>query len=311
MPRFSVIIPLYNKENYIARTIESVLAQKYSNFELIIVNDCSTDNSLEIAKTIKDPRIKILEHEKNKGLSASRNTGIANSTCEYLAFLDADDIWKPEFLDKIDFLITTYSDASLFATNYEVLLQNGKRISHEFGITNGNDHGIVSNFFKDNLTQTTYIPSGLAVKRCVFEEIGNYDETITYSEDVDFNIRANANYKMAYYNEPQVIYTMASENQITQTSIKGKRIPNYDHYEDLYAGRKDVKRYLDFQRYIKAKLFKLSNDMETYNQLADNIDFNNLTWKQRILIRLPRVLLKKVTDLRFFLQRKGIEINSY
>ena len=311
MPRFSVIIPLYNKENYIAKAIDSVLSQSIADFELIIVNDCSTDHSLEIAKRVNDPRIKILEHPKNKGLSASRNTGIKNSSGDYLAFLDADDAWKPQFLEKIEFLIKEYESADLFATNYDVLLKNGKHITLNFNITNGKRHGIVSNFFECNLTQTTYIPSGLAVKREVFERIGNYDETITYSEDVDFNIRANANYKMAYYNEPLVIYTMASENQITQNSIKGKKVPDYDYYEKSFAGRQDIKRYLDFQRYIKAKLFKLSGDPVTYKSLVEKIDFRNLTWKQRILVRLPKFILRKITDLRFLLQQKGIEVNSY
>ncbi len=311
MPRFSVIIPLYNKENYISKTIESVCAQVFSDFELIIVNDCSTDKSLEIAKQYSDSRITIIEHPKNKGLSASRNTGIANSSGEYLAFLDADDMWKSDFLEKIDFLIKEYDSADLFATNYEVLLKNGKYLSIDFNLTGDRPHGIIANFFESNLTQTTYIPSGLAVNKKVFENIGNYDESITYSEDVDFNIRANANYKMAYHNEPLVIYTMASENQITQSSIKGKKVPDYDYYENLYQGRKDIKKYLDFQRYIKAKLFKLSNDPETYRSLVEKIDFANLTWKQRILVRLPRILLRKVTDFRYFLQRKGIEVNSY
>ena len=136
MPRFSVVIPLYNKEGYILNTINSVLAQTYIDFELIIINDRSTDTSLEIAENIEDSRIQIIQHSVNKGLSASRNTGIKNAKSEYIAFLDADDLWKPTFLEKIDLLITDYPEASLFASKYEVLLKNGKRITHHFKINN-------------------------------------------------------------------------------------------------------------------------------------------------------------------------------
>lgn len=311
MPRFSVVIPVYNKANYIAKTIESVCAQTFDDFELVIVNDCSTDNSIEIAKGFSDTRIKILEHEKNKGLSGSRNTGINNTSAQYIAFLDADDLWKPEFLERLDFLIKEYSQASLFASNYEISLKNGKQISHSFDITNGQEHAIISNFFESNLTQTTYIPSGLCVDRKVFETIGLYNEVVTYSEDVDFNIRAHAEFKMAYYNKPLVVYTLESENQITQNSIKGKIVPDYDYYEGLFKERKDIKKYIDFQRYIKAKLFKLSNDRETYNRLVAKIDSNNLTMKQRFLLHLPKTILLGVTKFKLWLQRIGIEVNSY
>ena len=291
--------------------LESVFLQSFSDFELIVVNDCSTDRSLEIVQTCKDPRIKIIEHQKNKGLSASRNTGIKAAKANYMAFLDADDEWKPQFLEKIDFLISKYPSASLFATNYEVLLKNSKRYHLDFDITNSAKYALVSNFFECNLTQTTYIPSGFCVLKNVFEDIGFYNEEISYSEDVDFNIRANSKYTLAYYNEALAVYTMDSENQITQTSIKGKIIPDYDYYEELFANRADIKKYVDYQRYIKAKLFKLSDDRDTFLNLSKKIDFKNLTAKQRILIRLPKRMLRIVTDFKVFLLKIGIEVNSY
>jgi glycosyltransferase involved in cell wall biosynthesis len=311
MPRFSVIIPLYNKENYILNALESVFSQSFTDFELIVVSDCSIDRSLEIVQACQDPRIRIIEHPKNKGLAASRNTGIKAAQTNYMAFLDADDVWKPSFLEKIDFLIRKYPSAALFATNYEVLLKNNKRYHIDFNITNSAQHALISNFFECNLTQTTYIPSGFCVVKSVFEDIGFYNEDISYSEDVDFNIRANSKYKLAYYNEALVVYTMDSENQITQTSIKGKIIPDYDYFEALFANRADIKKYLDYQRYIKAKLFKLSDDRKTYLNLKKKIDFKNLTFKQRILIRLPKFLLRLVSNFKIFLLKLGIEVNSY
>ncbi|NES42262.1 glycosyltransferase family A protein, partial [Moorena sp. SIO2C4] len=99
MKKVSVIIPVYKVEKYIAATVESVLAQTYKNFELLLIDDGSPDNSIQICQQINDPRIKIIRQD-NQGVSAARNTGIRHAQGEYIAFLDGDDLWVPEKLEK-------------------------------------------------------------------------------------------------------------------------------------------------------------------------------------------------------------------
>ncbi|NBD16639.1 MAG: glycosyltransferase [Cyanobacteria bacterium] len=99
MTKISVILPVYNVEHYIAQAVQSVLNQTYKNFELLIIDDESPDRSIEICRTFQDPRIKII-HQKNRGLAGARNTGIRHATGDYLAFLDSDDAWLPEKLEK-------------------------------------------------------------------------------------------------------------------------------------------------------------------------------------------------------------------
>lgn len=99
MNKVSIIIPVYQAEKYIAATIQSVLKQTYENFELLIIDDGSPDKSIEICRQFQDPRIKIFR-QQNRGLSGARNTGIRNAQGEYLAFLDPDDLWLPEKLEK-------------------------------------------------------------------------------------------------------------------------------------------------------------------------------------------------------------------
>ncbi len=98
MTTFSVVIPMYNVQLFIEQAIESVLAQEFCDFELIVVDDCSTDRSLAIVQQYDDPRIKIIRHPHNKGLAAARNTGILASCGEFIAFLDSDDAWRPDKL---------------------------------------------------------------------------------------------------------------------------------------------------------------------------------------------------------------------
>jgi len=311
MPKFSVIIPLYNKENFIEKTLNSVLNQTFTDFEILIVNDSSTDASLQKASMVLDKRIRIIEHIKNRGLSASRNTGIKNAYANYIAFLDADDFWKPTYLEKINFLIINYPQASLFATKYEVLLLNKKVLEYEFFIKGLKNEGLVPNFFKSNLNQSIYYPSCLCVYKHVFEDIGYYNESINYSEDIDFNIRAHAKYKLAYSKQALVTYVLVSENQITQSSIFNKSIPDYDYYEKKFKGRRDIKKYLDFQRYVKAKQYKLANDHKNFKKMVDAIDFKNLNWKQKSLLILPNILLKYIGKTKQLLETKGIEVSSY
>ncbi len=311
MSKFSVVIPLYNKEDFIKNSLNSVLSQTFQDFEIIIIDDCSTDRSLSIVKHFIDKRIKIIEHSKNKGLSASRNTGINTASAEYIAFLDADDLWKPGFLEKIDFLIETYPQASLFATKYDVLLKNNKTLEHQFQIKDFTNHGIIPNFFENNLNQSIFYPSCLCVQKKVFESIGLYNESINYSEDVDFNIRSQADFKFAYSDEALVTYLRVSENQITQSGLDGKTIPDYDFYEEKFKGRNDIKKYLDFQRYTKGKQYKLSGDKNNYHKLISRIDFKNLTRKQTVLLKSPRILLKLTTNFKLILLKMGVEVNSY
>lgn len=311
MPRFSVVIPLFNKENFIEHTLRSVLNQTFQDFELLIINDCSTDNSLRVAENIQDPRIKIIQHPVNKGLSASRNTGIKNAQADYIAFLDADDLWKPNFLEKIDFLVSNFPEAALYATKYEVLLKGNKVIIHDFQIKNFWEFGIVPNFFENNLNQSIYYPSCLCVRKDVFKEAGYYNEAVNYSEDIDFNIRAHAKFRMAYWNEAQVTYRAISENQITQNGLRGKTIPDFDFYEKQFSGRKDIKKYLDFQRYINAKLYRLSDDEAMHTKLVEAIDLSNLNTVQKFLIRLPKTALQIIAKFKLLVRKFGFEISSY
>lgn len=311
MTRISVIIPLYNKENYIIDTLQSALKQTFKDFELLIINDCCTDTSLQLVNAVKDPRIKIINHPNNKGLSASRNTGIKAAKSRYIAFLDADDLWHPLFLERIDFLIKELPKADLFATKYEVLLKKNQRLTHHFNFEEFETYGIVSNFFTSNLNQSIFYPSCLCVRKSVFENIGYYNEDINYSEDIDFNIRANIKYKLAYYNEPLVTYLLISENQITQNGLAGKTIPDYDYYENTHKDRSDLKRYLDFQRYIKAKLFRLGSDSEGYKEMIAGIDLKNLNWKQRLLLKAPKFVLENIARFKHLSQSMGFNLSSY
>lgn len=312
MSLFSVVIPLYNKQDFIATCIQSVLNQSFRDFEIIIVNDCSTDNSLGIVEKFNHPEIKIVNHDFNQGLSASRNTGIKNSSSEYVAFLDADDCWTPVFLETILNLINNFPQASLFGTNYIEIYPNGKRLEVKKGLEkNTLNSGMILDFFITGLQQPIYCPSSFCVKRIVFEKIGFYNESISFGEDIDFNIRANLIFKLAYSKTIGCEYTMYSQNQITQSSLKGKKITDFDFYEKQYPNHKSLKMYLDFQRYVMAKHYKLEGNFTAFKQLTQEISLKNLTLKQIFLLFAPLQLVILIKKIKVFLLKKGIKVTSY
>ena len=123
--KYSVVIPLYNKEHYIAGTLRSVLTQTFPDYEVIVVDDGSTDNSLQACKTVQSDKIRIVQ-QANQGVSAARNKGIELAAGEYICFLDADDTWHPDYLQNIETIVQKYPQSDIFVTAYRIIYANGR-----------------------------------------------------------------------------------------------------------------------------------------------------------------------------------------
>ena len=310
MSFFTVIIPLYNKEKYIENAIKSILNQTFTDFEILLINDCSTDNSAEIASEFLSEKIQIIHHEKNCGLAATRNTGIKNANSNYITFLDADDVWKPHFLEKIFHLIQNFPEARIFGTNYEEVWNKTIKKPHNGSESLPLNFTGYINFFRINLKQGIYNHGSVCFHKEVFENIGFYNEEINFSEDLDFNIRANYHYKLAYDNSAQMSYFMQTDNQITQSSLQNKTIPDFDNYEEWSKNNSNLKKYLDFERYVLGKRLKKNNDLRWKKMIA-NIDSKNLNWKQSLLLKLPSSTLNTLDKIKLFLLKLGIKPSTY
>lgn len=181
--KVSVIVPVYNQAEFLGDAIQSVLQQTYDNFELIIVNDASTDNTSQIVKGFKDPRIRYLEHEKNKMLPAARNTGIKASSGEIIALLDADDIYHPVKLQK--HILYLHENPSVGVTyNPRFVLNHSRNTIRELV------RPPLTVTLKDLVLGFPFAPSDMVIRRDWLFEVGLFDETYTnFSEDLDINCR--------------------------------------------------------------------------------------------------------------------------
>ena len=312
---FTIVIPLFNKENFVSATIKSVLNQSFQDFDVLIIDDCSTDRSFDVVQNFVSDKIKIIKHLQNKGLSASRNTGILNVKTEFIVFLDADDLLKPKYLQKLTDLIAEFPSAGLFATNYEQVYQNLTTVAPKTGIQNSKNDQMIPDFFMSGLQQPIYCQSSLCVRKSIFETIDLYNEKIDYAEDVDFNIRANLYFKLAYSAEKLVQYVMIDSNQITKNSIVGKTLPDFDSFECWTNTNLGLKKYLDVNRYMLATVCKRQGDFVAFQKLKNGIhpqkEISGLNQKQVILLNSPVFLLKIISKIKDFFLRQGFRLTSF
>lgn len=309
---FSIIIPLYNKEAYILETIETVLNQTYSNFEILIVNDCSTDNSLAVVKQIEDHRIFIFEHTNNKGLSATRNTAISHAKGEIICLLDADDLWKTTYLETIAKLYKSFPEYSFYGTDYIEQYPFGNISPNKTIEVNAqNTSFVIDNFFESNMGQPIICPSSLSFKKSIFEDIQIFDESITFAEDVDFYLTNFAKHKLVYYYQALVKHRDGNPGQMTQNNISHKTIPDFKKYELIYPNNTSVRKYIDFQRYCFAINLKMEQSFEKANHLIKDIYFPNLNSKQQLLLKLPFTALYLIKKMKSFFLKRNIKLSSY
>lgn len=298
-PFFSVIIPLYNKEKYIKDTITSVLNQTFTNFEIIIVNDGSTDNSASIVKTFNDVRIK-LHSQNNQGLSRSRNNAIHFAQGNYMAFIDADDCWKENHLDQLHNLIVDFPNHGLYATRYT--LKKTETIYHEAKYNNlpQNFRGVVPNFFKHSIQHCIAWVGAMCIPKNVLKTVGYFDTEIYSEQDTDLYIKINLKYKTVLdATKTTAIYNRTMDDNMSNFSEKvsiSKFLSAYKKEEKTFPY---LNKFMDLNRFSTVIFFKLSDNKTLERELKKEISLNNLSSIQKLILILPNPILRflfKVKD---------------
>jgi glycosyltransferase involved in cell wall biosynthesis len=207
MPSVSVIIPLYNKEKEVVRAINSVLSQTVKDFEIIVINDGSIDKGPDLVKSLKDSRITVIDQD-NEGVSAARNKGIAEAQSELIAFLDADDEWKNNFLEVIFELINQFPECSIFATSYFIVNKDGiKRAALTRGLPAGFQKGVLKEYFRIAANSDPPLwTSAVVVKKSAILSVGGFPVGIITGEDLLTWAQLAARYDIAYSVEPKAFF---------------------------------------------------------------------------------------------------------
>lgn len=310
---FSIIIPLYNKEKHIKATLQSVFEQTLTNFEIIIVNDGSTDNSLAVVDSIKDERIKLFSIE-NQGVSCARNYGISKASSNLIAFLDADDYWFPNHLEQLRALYEKFPDCGLYAVAYANKMNNRIYNLKFHAIPEKlNWMGIVEDYFESSKGHCIAWTSAIMIPTDILNAIGGFDERIILGagEDTDLWMRIALKHSIAFSNTVSAIHNLQADNRITNSNTNLRTFINLDAYEDEAKTNKSLKKYLDLNRFSIAIQYKLAGNNTKAKTYIDKIDKTNLNTKQCFLLDMNAGILRVLVHLQKLLKKGGIGLSAF
>lgn len=257
--KFSVICPLYNHEKYVLKTINSILAQTYTNFEVIIIDDCSTDNSYNVAKEINDSRVTIFKNNFNMGISNTLNNGIKKATGDWICILATDDMLREDHLSKVLECIFYSKNLSAVYSGYIAIDEFDNNINQDYYIPTDKNNIIYDAYF--SLFNELPAP-GSCIKNNIFKEIGFFNPGLIQTQDFDFNLKILLNYNIGINNNSTVFYRRFSDNRNISSSKNNQA--NIMYYESKYL--------LDnFILYKNNNIYHILTDLNTYENETEYI----------------------------------------
>jgi glycosyltransferase involved in cell wall biosynthesis len=300
--RISVVIPLFNKQATIQRALQSIFTQTVQPDEIIVVNDGSTDGSEKVVAAIHHPLVKLF-YQSNSGVSSARNRGIDKSTGEWIAFLDADDEWLPDFIETIITLSFKYPQCSVLATAYRMQYPEICNYILLNRIPFKTRDGILTNYFQ--VASKSHPPlhsSSVVVKKTAIQKIGGFPLGVKSGEDLLTWARLAINYQIGYCLTPYSIFTVGSSNQILQRSERT--------YQEDKVGpelikllatvpvsiKEDFKKYVSHWYRMKASShLRMNNTGKIWINAFKSLKYNpiNLRIYAYLLVSILPFILKK------------------
>lgn len=295
----SIVIPLYNKESSIRKTLQSIFHQTYQHFEIIIVDDGSTDNSSAIVESYNDPRIRLIKQD-NAGVSSARNKGIQHSKGDYVAFLDADDEWDNDYLERHIDLIKRFSECSLFSINYRFKYLDGKIENTTLNGLSCQAAAVMDNYFV--VASKSHCPiwtSSVVIRKNALLAIGGFPVGVTSGEDLLTWAKLAVKYRICFDKRPGATYNIPVP--FNCKNIVGRPHDKIDivgqELSKLYVQHKDIlglRRYVSFWYKMRASVSLRRGQISTArNECFQSLKYNVLNLKSMailIISLLPRNL---------------------
>lgn len=290
----SVVIPLYNKEKSVRATLESVLAQTYTDYEVIIVNDGSTDNSVAVCEDIinsltpsSDNSLRIFS-KPNGGVSSARNFGVEKSRGEYVAFLDGDDLWKPTYLEEVVRLIKDFPGAAIYGLGLGKVINGVKYSASDF--VPKDYRGIVRNIWDNPNTMLAWTSSSTI---CPRELVLNTPAKIqlTHGEDLDQWLRLMIQGNAVFYNKTLAYYVQDAENRAMykMPPIEKHVVSVIGDYAEYRKCNAQFRKAFDTQMIYFLYLYMFTPYRKEAQRLAEMLDFSQLKKSLRFRVKYPCV----------------------
>jgi len=302
MAFFSVIIPLYNKEKFIENTIQSILDQTFQNFEIIVINDGSTDKSEEKLLKFNDKRIQYF-CKTNEGVSIARNLGINKANTNFITFIDADDYWYPDFLAVMHKAIISFPEQKVFSGAIEIETSR-KTFPAQYSVAKTNDFQIID-YFKASRKELILFTSCAVFNKSIFDEIGNFDSEIKSNQDTDLWIRIGLVYPVVFTGKILARYVYDANSLSKNNTFLNSKL-NFNKFTETEKTNPDLKYILDLNRFSLAIKSKLISDQTLFDYYYRGIDFKTIGYKKRFLLVLPPFLLRLLIQIKLELFNLGI-----
>ena len=311
MPLISIVIPLYNKERFIKETLDSVFNQSFTDYEIIIVNDGSTDSSVFIVNAIEDQRITVLSNQ-NKGVSYARNFGISKANSDLIALLDGDDLWEQNHLENLYNLYEKFPDCGLYATAYNKKYFNGEKIKASYNGLAKEYFGIIEDYFSASIKDGIAWTSAVLIPMKTFRKVGVFDEEMRSGQDTDLWIRIALKDSVAFSSiasSNKII--LAPKYHLSYSTNRIDRLKLFEKFKAIELPTTSFKKYMDLNRFSVAIERKIAKDYINYRRLRNGIDPLNLNFKQRIILNMPSILIGLLKRLQNTLLRCNIYLSPF
>lgn len=299
-PFFSVIISVFNKEDYIINTLVSVLNQTYKHFEIIVVDDGSSDGSVEAIKSINDKRISLIA-TKNYGASHARNLGIENATSDYIALLDGDDEWEPYYLEFMYDAIQKFDQCKIFCSKIAQKYEN-KIVTVPYSFKQTKLYG-VHNYFKSSQKFSLIHSSSVVFQKSILKQTGNFDTSIVSGQDTDLWIRFGLHCEVVFINK-LLAYYIYNPSSLSNSLFDLSKKVKFDKYLIEEKENKLLKNFLDRNRYSMALMSKIQSDEPHFLFYTSHLNAGNLNLRQKVLLKSPRWLLKLLLKIKSLKKEK-------
>ncbi|WP_166919390.1 glycosyltransferase family 2 protein [Flavobacterium poyangense] len=310
MTFFSVVIPLYNKADHIKNAIRSILDQTFTDYEIIIINDESTDKGETLALEFNDKRIQIY-NQKKQGVSVARNLGIAKSNGKLIAFLDADDYWFPNHLQELSDLHHDFPDCGIYCSRHKIRIsKNHFQIPHYNGLDKS-FRGIVADYFFSNSPFRITWTSSLAIPKEILEQNDVFTPGITNGQDLELWTKIGIKYPVVLANKITAVYQYNIPNSITKNHINAMKLMDFEQFKLSEKENKSLKNFLDLYRIEYGLRYYIFGNKAKMNFYLKDVDKQNISLKIRFLLGTPSIFLRTFFKLKNALKRFGIDFSIY
>ncbi|HQN10406.1 MAG TPA: glycosyltransferase family A protein [Thermoanaerobaculia bacterium] len=254
----SVVIPLFNKARHIGRAVRSVLAQTYTDFELVVIDDASTDDSGEIVQRMIEPRLRLVSQE-NRGECGARNRGIEESRHDLIAFLDADDEWFPGFLEIVLGLRARHPEAGMYSAAYCFGHVDSLERPAFVGCPEGREGGLIPDYFESSLGPQPVTSSSVLIPRKVLDEVGRFPKGVRAGGDLHTWTRIALRYRVAWSPREGAVYHLSADNRVSASLPEVSDVTVAEPIESfLRMGNESVSSRESIIEYLRVRRLRLA-----------------------------------------------------